>query len=173
MTLTDNQLKELKQDLLTLKKNLEKQEQTEDSLDNDLNENPVTDNHMADSATEYVDRQTEIAEHNLHEEQLKEVNQALKRMEDGTYGICVDTGEKISFERLKAMPYAKRTIQEEKKHQNQSPANEDEDTTRLLKPEGEMEDSRGRTLEKIDEEHKSKAKPDETSILNKNTHYEA
>lgn len=166
MTRTKAQLTELKNDLLTMKKNLENEEPMEDSLENNTNETSVTDNHLADSATEYVDRQTEIAEHNLNEEQLTEVNEALERMENGTYGICVDTGEKISFERLKAIPYAKRTLQAEEKHRNDIPANEDEDTTRMLKPEGEMEDARERTLEKIENEHNSAAKPDEKSVYN-------
>lgn len=166
MALTDDQLTELKNDLLTMKKELEEQEPMDDSLDNGTNETSVTDNHLADSATEFVDRQTEIAEHNLNEEQLAEVNEALERMKNGTYGICVDTGQEIPFERLKAIPYTKRTLQAEENHRNETPANEDEDTTRLLKPEGEMEDTRERTLEKIENEHNSAAKPDEKSILN-------
>lgn len=168
MTLTERQLKELKNDLLTMKENLKDQTSLDDSLDINTDEASVTDNHMADSATEYVDRQTQIAETNLNKEQLKEIDEALERMRKGTYGICIDTGKEIPFERLKAIPYTKRTIQAEKKHKNQTPANEDEDTTRLLKPKGEIEDSRKRTLETIEEEHNSQYKPDGEPILNEN-----
>ncbi|WP_164667834.1 TraR/DksA family transcriptional regulator [Virgibacillus doumboii] len=97
-----------------------------------------------------MDRQQQIAENNLNEQQLHEVNEALKRMEKGTYGICVDTGKEIPLERLKAVPYAKRTVEAEEDHQNQTNANGDEDTTRLLKPKREMEDSRKRTLVRIE-----------------------
>lgn len=153
MTLTEKQLNELKEDLLTMKKRLEKQASIEDKQDTDTDEVSFADNHLADSATKYVDRQTQIAESNLNDEQWNEVNDALGRMEKGTYGICIDTGKEIAFERLKAIPYAKRTIEAEENHQKQSPANEGEDTTRMVKPKGEIEDSRNRTLEKIEEEH--------------------
>jgi DnaK suppressor protein len=40
------------------------------------------------------------------EERLKEVTDALTRIENGTYGICVKTGNKIEVERLEANPAA-------------------------------------------------------------------
>src|SRR5699024_8306267 len=138
MTLTKKQLTELKEDLLMMKKRLEERTHTEDIHDLNTDEASFTDNHLADSATEYVDRQTHIAEDHLNDEQLKEVNEALNRIEEGTYGICVDTGKDIPFERLKAIPYAKRTVQAEENHQKQSPANKGEDPTRLVKPKGEI-----------------------------------
>lgn len=57
----------------------------------------------ADEITEYETRREE--EHAL-EERLKEVNDALKRMESGTYGICAKCGKEISEERLRANPAA-------------------------------------------------------------------
>lgn len=167
MTLTVEQLNELKEDLLTMKQNLADHETTGSPVDDDIDELSVADNHLADSATEFVDRQQQIAENNLHEQRINDVNEALERMEEGTYGICVDTGKEIPFERLKAIPYAKRTVEAEEEHQDQSPANSDEDTTRLLKPKGEMEDSRRRTLDRIEEEHNSVEKPDDKARFNK------
>ncbi len=41
--------------------------------------------------------------------ELHEVEDALRRIREGRYGICVDTGEPIELERLKAYPSAKRT----------------------------------------------------------------
>ncbi len=41
--------------------------------------------------------------------ELREVEDALKRIREGTYGICIDTGEPIELERLKAYPTASRT----------------------------------------------------------------
>lgn len=46
-----------------------------------------------------------------HVQELAEVENALARMEDGSYGYCVDTGEPISYERLKVQPAAQRTIE--------------------------------------------------------------
>lgn len=44
-----------------------------------------------------------------HAEELHAIEQALARIENGSYGICVDSGEPIPFERLKANPTALRT----------------------------------------------------------------
>ena len=51
----------------------------------------------------------ELAEHDR--ERLLEIEEALKRHEDGSYGICLESGEEIPFVRLKAVPTAKHTIQ--------------------------------------------------------------
>jgi len=45
------------------------------------------------------------------EKQLRDVNQALEKVEKGTYGICESCGKKISDDRLKASPEAKTCIQ--------------------------------------------------------------
>lgn len=168
MALTDKQMNELKEDLLKMKKDLTEQVNTDIPTDIDTDELSVVDNHLADSAGAFVDRQQQMAESNLHEQRLHDVNEALNRMEAGTYGICVDTGKEIPFERLKAIPYTKRTVKAEAgaEHQEQPPANSDEDTTRLLKPKGEMEDSRKRTLERIEEEHNTVEKPDDKARFN-------
>jgi len=47
---------------------------------------------------------------------LRDVNNALKRMEDGTYGICEICKEPISLERLKANPAAATDIEHAKEH---------------------------------------------------------
>ncbi len=41
--------------------------------------------------------------------ELREVEDALERIDNGTYGICVDTGQPIEIERLRANPTALRT----------------------------------------------------------------
>jgi RNA polymerase-binding protein DksA len=42
--------------------------------------------------------------------ELRRVNEALQRMEEGEYGVCVDCGLEIPMERLEAIPYAERCI---------------------------------------------------------------
>ncbi|TAK96747.1 hypothetical protein EPO05_01040 [Patescibacteria group bacterium] len=59
-------------------------------------------------AEEYVDNR---ALEGTLEKQLKEVSDALNRMEDGTYGSCSNCGQEISLERLKAYPAAKTCLQ--------------------------------------------------------------
>jgi DnaK suppressor protein len=50
----------------------------------------------------------ELAEHDR--ERLLEVDDALHRIENGTYGICLESGDEIPYERLKAVPTAKYTV---------------------------------------------------------------
>jgi DnaK suppressor protein len=44
-------------------------------------------------------------------DELRQVEGALRRIREGTYGICVDTGASIELERLKAYPTATRTLE--------------------------------------------------------------
>jgi RNA polymerase-binding protein DksA len=44
-------------------------------------------------------------------EELRQVEAALRRIREGTYGICVDTGATIELERLRAYPTATRTLE--------------------------------------------------------------
>ena len=42
---------------------------------------------------------------------IREIDDALKRIEDGTYGVCLRTGQRISAERLAELPWAKYSIE--------------------------------------------------------------
>ena len=77
------------------------------------------DNHFADSATQLEEREKQRVLHETANNLLEEVNEALERINTGSYGICVDTGEPISYERLKALPYAKRTVEAQEELENE------------------------------------------------------
>ena len=64
------------------------------------------DQHLADTATETVDREigNTLEEHD--ERLLGAIDDALARIENGTYGKCVNCGAPIPEERLEAMPWA-------------------------------------------------------------------
>jgi RNA polymerase-binding protein DksA len=64
------------------------------------------DQHPADTATETVDREIDYTLEEHDERLLAEIDAALKRIDNGTYGICVNCGAEISRERLEAMPWA-------------------------------------------------------------------
>ncbi|HEX7064973.1 MAG TPA: TraR/DksA C4-type zinc finger protein [Bacillales bacterium] len=172
MALTDQQWNELKEDLLDRRNRLEQQENhsSKPSLKNEPDELSVVDNHLADSASGIVNREKQMAEDSHKNRELAEVNEALERMDEGTYGICVDTGKEIPFERLKAIPYAKRTVTAEEEYAKErdqaAETMEGQSTSRLRDPDEEVEDSKARTAETIQEEHNSVEKPDQTSRLN-------
>ena len=60
--------------------------------------------HMADAATDSFDRDLVLGLVSFEQEGLYEIDAALKRIEDGTYGICELTGKPIPWERLAAIP---------------------------------------------------------------------
>jgi RNA polymerase-binding protein DksA len=64
------------------------------------------DQHLADIATETVDREIDYTLEEHDERLLSDIDAALGRIEDGTYGVCVNCGAQISPERLEAMPWA-------------------------------------------------------------------
>ena len=50
-----------------------------------------------------------------HAEELQAIDRAKARMRDGTYGICIDCGTEIGYERLCAYPTAERCIQDQER----------------------------------------------------------
>jgi RNA polymerase-binding transcription factor DksA len=76
------------------------------------------DDHIADSATETFMRELDEGLEENAEHLLGEIEGALARIEDGTYGTCVACGKPINPERLQAVPYATLCI-EDKRTQEQ------------------------------------------------------
>ena len=72
----------------------------------DETQNDPSDNHLADTATETVDREIDYTLEENSENVLAAIDAALKRMEEGTYGKCVNCGKEIGEERLAALPWA-------------------------------------------------------------------
>ncbi len=66
--------------------------------------------HMADAATDSYDRDCALALLSSSQNALYEIDQALKRIRDGTYGICELTQAPIEAERLKAIPWTRYCI---------------------------------------------------------------
>jgi len=67
----------------------------------------ISGEHMADHATDSYDRDWALALASSDQTLLFEVYQALKRITDGTYGVCELTGKPIEPDRLKALPWAR------------------------------------------------------------------
>ncbi len=63
-------------------------------------------NHMADGGTDTIERQVSLGLMSNEEAMLIKIDEALQRISDKTYGVCELCKEKISQERLNAVPYA-------------------------------------------------------------------
>ena len=76
------------------------------SISDETGEDAVYDNHLADTATETYDRELDYSLEENSDHILSEIDAALKRIDDGTYGTCSNRGEQIPVERLEALPWA-------------------------------------------------------------------
>lgn len=85
------------------------------------------DNHPADLGTEIYERGKDIALNEQSETSLTEIEAALKRMDEGTYGICIECGREIPYERLQAVPTAQYCVEHQPNDDvsNRRPAEED------------------------------------------------
>jgi DnaK suppressor protein len=63
-------------------------------------------NHMADEANDTTEQETTMALQNEAQQTLAQINEALARLEAGTYGTCANCGKKIPQARLEARPFA-------------------------------------------------------------------
>ena len=68
------------------------------------------DNHLADSATATLNREIDSTLEENSEHVLTGINEALDRIDDGTFGTCSGCGKQIAEDRLEALPYATRCI---------------------------------------------------------------
>jgi RNA polymerase-binding protein DksA len=68
-------------------------------------------NHMADQGSDENNYETMLQMTASEKEYLREIDAALDRVEDGSYGICEVSGKRIGMERLKAIPTARLSIE--------------------------------------------------------------
>lgn len=65
--------------------------------------------HFADNATEESERNLEHAVLSESQHAIHEIDEAIQRIRNGTYGICEESGKAIPAERLRAIPWARHT----------------------------------------------------------------
>ena len=72
---------------------------------------------IVDQASSYTDKNVEMKAINRQIKLISEIDKALLRIKDDTYGYCLDTAEPIGLKRLMARPVAKYTISAQEKHE--------------------------------------------------------
>jgi len=73
-----------------------------------------TDNHPADMATITFDRELDEGLEEGAQQTLEQINRALGKLDDGTYGTCERCGKPIGEERLRARPWATLCIEDQR-----------------------------------------------------------
>jgi DnaK suppressor protein len=72
---------------------------------------------LADRASSETDRAIELRARDRQRKLIAKIDEALTRIEDGTYGYCEETGEPISLKRLDARPIATLSIEAQERHE--------------------------------------------------------
>ena len=82
----------------------------QESAGQDVSEPSAVDQHPADQATETFEREKGLSILESTDEQLRDIELAFARIEDGSYGSCEVCGRPIGEERLRARPAARLCI---------------------------------------------------------------
>ena len=74
---------------------------------------------IVDQASSYTEKNVEMRAINRQIKLISKIESALKKIQDGTYGFCEDTGEPIGLKRLMARPVATLCIAAQEKHEKE------------------------------------------------------
>jgi|TARA_B100000131_G_scaffold45731_1_gene40834 DnaK suppressor protein len=74
---------------------------------------------IVDQASSYTEKNVEMRAINRQIKLISKIDSALKRIQNGTYGFCEDTGEPIGLKRLMARPVATLSIAAQEKHEKE------------------------------------------------------
>ncbi|MGB7700798.1 MAG: RNA polymerase-binding protein DksA [Pseudolabrys sp.] len=72
---------------------------------------------IADRASSETDRAIELRARDRQRKLIAKIDEALTRIDDGTYGYCEETGEPISLRRLEARPIATLSVEAQERHE--------------------------------------------------------
>jgi DnaK suppressor protein len=81
---------------------------------------------VADRASEETDRALELRTRDRERKLIAKIDSALRRIEDGSYGYCEETGEPISLKRLDARPIATFSVEAQERHERRERDHRDE-----------------------------------------------
>ncbi len=84
---------------------------------NNLKEENWREPDLSDRASLETEAGVELRTRNRYLKLIGKIDAALKRIEDGTYGYCEETGEPIGIKRLEARPIATMTIEAQERHE--------------------------------------------------------
>ena len=91
-----------------------------------LQEESLSEPDIADRASLETDRALELRTRDRERKLISKIDEALKRIEDGTYGYCEETAEPISLRRLEARPIATLSIEAQERHERMERTHRDD-----------------------------------------------
>ena len=121
--MNEMQLEFFRQKLVEWKKDL--LIQSSDTLD-DLRQGGLNQPDDVDRASLETDKSLDLRTKDRARKLILKIDQALERIEDGSYGYCEDTGEEIGIDRLIARPIATLCIEAQERHERMEKTYDDE-----------------------------------------------
>jgi len=106
--------------LTTVRSDFDDENLTTETEDESLSELSSVDQHQADVGTETFEREKDLSILEQIDAELADVEHALKRLDDGTYGTCEFDGKPIPEERLEALPAARFCVQHQAEAERQA-----------------------------------------------------
>jgi DnaK suppressor protein len=91
-----------------------------------LQQDTVAEPDLADRATSETDRALELRTRDRQRKLIAKIDDALRRIEDGTYGYCEETGEPIALSRLEARPIATLSLEAQERHERRERVHRDD-----------------------------------------------
>jgi DnaK suppressor protein len=89
-------------------------QQRREKVNEAIEERPTFSMHMADAGTDSYDRDLALGLLSHEQDAVYEIEQALSRIRNGTYGVCEATGKPISAARLEAIPWTRFAVAAER-----------------------------------------------------------
>jgi DnaK suppressor protein len=117
------QLEYFKQKLLTWKDEIMRESrETVSHLQKETENHPD----LADRASSETDRSLELRTRDRQRKLISKIDEALRRVEDGSYGYCEETGEPITLARLDARPVATLSLEAQERHERRERVHRDD-----------------------------------------------
>jgi len=101
-------------------------EESRETLDH-LKEENWQEPDINDRASVEAEASLELRTRNRYRKLLDKIDAAVRRLDEGTYGYCEETGEEIGLKRLDARPIATLSIEAQERHENYERTHIDED----------------------------------------------
>jgi DnaK suppressor protein len=100
--------------------------ESEQTIENTLQTTELQKPDLADRASAETDHALELRTRDRERKLITKINEALLRIDDGTYGYCEETGEPITVGRLDARPIATLSLEAQERHERMERTHRDE-----------------------------------------------
>jgi DnaK suppressor protein len=100
--------------------------ESSDTIANTLQSTELQKPDLADRASEETDHALELRTRDRERKLINKINKAIRRIDEGEFGYCEETGEPISVARLVARPIATLTIEAQERHERMEKTHRDD-----------------------------------------------